>query len=131
MRKPCQNRYESPAKKAIRKPCWKKLTGLSGYESPGNSSLQVDISPFLRRHRLLNLLYVLSEHFIPIQVLKLRFIEAHLYLSNHLYRSLTSYIFLSSQYLSLIRFSSCVSLISVSILRYPFVYFCVSCDCLS
>jgi hypothetical protein len=45
LRKPCQNRYESPVKIAIRKPCRKIITGLSGYETCENFSLPIDTPP--------------------------------------------------------------------------------------
>jgi hypothetical protein len=45
LRKACKNRYESPVKIAIRKPCRKITTGLSSYETCVNFSLRVDTPP--------------------------------------------------------------------------------------
>jgi hypothetical protein len=71
---PVKPRYESPAKintKALlnlqyESPVEKNMTGLSGYESPGNSSLRVDISPTAvllggKKHKI----YLLMIIFFP------------------------------------------------------------------
>jgi hypothetical protein len=66
IRKPCQNRYECPVKIRYESPVEKKLTGLSGYESPGNSSLRVDIPSLLKIvHRLHLFIFASYPQVIP------------------------------------------------------------------